>query len=494
MRDKQRVLLIRSSYIPNRMGKYVVPPLGILTLASYLRTHRKNEIEVQILDNGFERLPPDKCADKIKEFAPDVVGISALSIESAGLHRLASVVKRINPSVKVIAGGPHATTFYDFVLQDKNVDYVVAGEGEKTFIELLDYLRDDSTPPPDMSGLAQRVDEEITFGGVRPPIEDLDSLPMPAWDLIDLKGYSNFPKFTSMNTFLARTPYAPLFTSRACPYRCAYCHSIFGKKFRAQSPQRVLEEIELLHKRYGAKEFHIYDDIFNFDRGRVLEICEEIKRRGLDIKFAFPNGVRGDLMTKDVLQALIQAGAYSITYAVETASPRIQRLIHKNLDLDKVYQAVEWTYEFGAIPCGFFMLGFPSETLEEMKRTISYAVHSKMLRALFFSVVPVPRTELFEIAKRAYPDYDFSYELSPTMYYWAEKPFYNKVSSIDVETLTHKAWGDFYLKPWRMWNLLLRLPKNITFFDTIFNGVAYGWFALGRQEEKIEIEPYHYKQ
>lgn len=482
------MLLIRASYIPNRMGRYVVPPLGILTLASYLRTERKNEIEVQILDTGFERLPAEKCADKISEFDPDVVGISALSIESAGLHRLAGVAKRVKPSVKVIAGGPHATAFYDFVLKDKNVDYVVAGEGERTFIELLDYLRDDSIPPSDMRGLAQRINGEIVFGGVRSPIEDLDSLPMPAWDLINLKGYSNFTKFTSMNTFVARTPYAPLFTSRACPYRCAYCHSMFGKRFRAQSPPRVLEEIELLHKRYGAKEFHIYDDVFNFDRNRVLEICDQIKKRGLDIKFAFPNGVRGDLMTKDVVRALVQAGAYSITYAVETASPRIQRLIHKNLDLEKVYHAVEWTYEFGAIPCGFFMLGFPTETFEEMKQTIAYAVHSKMLRALFFSVVPFPRTELFEIAKRAYPHYDFSYEFSPTMYYWAEKPFYNKVSDIDVEALTHKAWMSFYLKPWRMWNLILRLPKNYSFFDAVFNGIAYGWLAIGRKEEQIEIE------
>jgi len=476
--------LIRASYLPGRMGRYVVPPLGALTLAAMLRRERPEDVEFKILDTGLERYSAPEAGRAIAEYAPDVVGISALSLEAVNLHRLAAEAKKINGNIKVVVGGPHATCFYDQVLGDANIDFAVVGEGEHVLIELLDALRDGSVPPHETPGLAQRSDGRIIFGGPRPYVEDLDSLPMPAWDLVDFKRYS---PFYSMNTFTARSPHAPIFSSRACPYRCAYCHSIFGKQFRAQSPERTLDEIELLYRKFGVRELQVYDDVFNFNHERVFAICEGILKRGIDIKIAFPNGVRGDIMTRDMIGALARAGAYSITYAVESASPRIQRLIRKNLNLDKVFDVVKWTYDEGIIPCGFFMLGFPTETKEEIEQTIRYASDSRMLRALFFTVVPFPRTELYNLAKETYPNHDFTYDFSPKMYYWAVRPYFSEVTGIDVEAMSHRAWWEFYIRPWRMAQILRRFPKNFSFLRSIYAGLAYGWIGIGRKEESLEI-------
>lgn len=484
MKSKQRVLLIRASYLPGRMGRFLDPPLGVLTLAAMLRRDRPNDVEFRVLDSGLERFTARDVGKAISEYNPDVVGISALSLEAIYLHRLAAEAKRVNPNIRVVVGGPHATCFYDQVLGDANVDYAVVGEGEHTLLELLDALREGAVPSPRMPGLAQRSDGKIIFGGSRSFEEDLDSLPMPAWDLVDFKRYS---RFYSMNSFIARNPHASIFTSRACPYKCAYCHSIFGKQFRAQSPERTLDEIELLSRKFGVAELQIYDDVFNFNRDRVIAISDGLLKRGINMKFSFPNGVRGDIMTHDMIKALSRMGAYSITYAVETASPRIQRLIHKNLNLDKMLEVVEWTYDEGIIPCGFHMFGFPTETREEIEQTIQYASRSKMLRALFFMVVPFPRTDLYKLARETYPNYDFSYDFSPKMYYYSQHNYFTDVTGIDLEALTRRAWWEFYIKPWRMKDILKRFPKNWSLLRAIYAGLVYGWMGLGITEEKPEL-------
>lgn len=475
MERKQKVLLIRSSYLSGRMGMYIVPPLGILSLAGVLLKERPSRIDVCVLDTGINKMTAEKVARVMREYDPDVVGISSLSLEVESLHRLALEARQANPGVIVVAGGPHATCFYSEILKDPNVDYAVVGEGEITFVELLDAIRDGSKTV-DIPGVACRRDGEIYYGGARPFIEDLDSIPIPAWELIDLKPYAS--KVT-MNAFIARSPYAVLFTSRACPYRCIYCHSIFGKRFRAQSPERVLEEIELLSRKHGVRELHIYDDVFNLDRERVLAISEGVLSSGIDMKFAFPNGVRGDLMTRDVVKALVRAGAYSITYAVESASPRIQKLIQKNVILEKVLEAIEWTYEDGAIPCGFFMFGFPTETKEEMEQTIAYACRSRMLKASFFSVILPPGSQLYELAKKTYPEYNFDVDLSSGMYYWPEEPYYNKISGIDINAVFRKAYTSFYFDPWRAWNILKRIPKNFSFPLLAYHSFVQGFLGIG---------------
>jgi len=482
---KQRVLLIRASYLETHMAHILSPPLGVLTLAAMIRRERPHQVDFRILDAGIERVNNRGAGRIIEEYDPDVVGISALSLEAANIHTIAAVAKSIKPSIKVVVGGPHATIFYDQALKDPNVDYAVVGEGETTFIELLDAIREGAAPV-NMPGVALRLDGEVSFGGPRDFQEDLDSLPIPAWDLLDLRPYSHQ---ITMNGLLARRPYAALFTSRACPYKCIYCHGIFGKKFRAQSAERVLEEIGMLEARYGAREIHIYDDVFNFDRGRAMAIMEGVASRGIEMKFAFPNGIRADIMTRDMVKSFARAGVYSITYAIETASPRLQRLIRKNLNLDLAREVIEWTFDEGIIPCGFFMFGFPTETLEEMEQTRKFACGSKMLSAVFFTVVPFPRSELYDMVREYYPDYKMPYDFSPHMQYWSEKPYYGEVTGIDMMKMRYRALKSFYLDPWRIWHMVDRFPKNLSYLRVVYSSLKY-WFAnYGRKVEDLKIPP-----
>jgi len=189
------------------------------------------------------------------------------------------------------------------------------------------------------------------------------------------------------------------------------------------------------------------------------------------------------MMDRELIQKLKKAGCYSTIYAIETASPRLQKLIHKNLDLEKTKQVIEWTYQEGIIPQAFAMLGFPSETLEEMESTIEYTVNSKLLRCWFFTVVVYPRTELLEIAKRSYPDFNFSNYDWFDLRYWSDVPFYYRATGINTFKIQRNAYRRFYLRPQIILKLFWKYPKNITFLWGIYWGLRATFTSVYRLEE-----------
>jgi radical SAM superfamily enzyme YgiQ (UPF0313 family) len=244
-----------------------------------------------------------------------------------------------------------------------------------------------------------------------------------------------------------------------------------------------MSELELLYHQFGVREIHIVDDIFNLDLPRAKAICDEIVKRGLKISIAFPNGLRADRMDRELIRKLKAAGCYSITYAVETASPRLQKAIKKNLDLDKAREVIAWTDAEGLITQGFFMLGFPGETREEMEATIDFAVKSKLLRAWFFTVVVYPRTGLFELAKSVYPDFDFSGYDFFNLRYWAEETFYNRVTGQSVFAVQSEAYRRFFLRPSIILKIFLRFPKNRWFVK----GLYWGARSVVTSLTKVEV-------
>lgn len=169
----------------------------------------------------------------------------------------------------------------------------------------------------------------------------------------------------------------------------------------------MLAEIELPTGKYGVKEIHVVDDIFDIDLARAKRICDLITEKGIKITLAFPNALRVDMMDRELIQKLKRAGCYVITYAIDTASPRIQKLPGKNVDLDKARRITSWTNEEHIITHGLFMIGFPGETREEMEMTKKWALDSELWLPMFFMAVVYPHTRLFEIARETYPDFDF---------------------------------------------------------------------------------------
>jgi len=484
----KRIMLIKSGKRFSRMG--FGQPLGLLYLISVLRERFPGKYEIDFVEQALYDLNTEDLKARFKKFDPQVVGFSALSAEAGEMEDAAKAFKEINPKVITVLGGPHASVFFDWALKSGSIDYVVMNEGERTFPELLEAL-EQGKPVEQVKGLVFMREGNMIQTPAQEFIEDLDSIPFPAWDMIDFKRYS---VQITMNGYCHSTPWAMIFTTRACPFKCAYCHGIFGKKVRKRSVENVLKEIELLTGKYGVKELHIVDDIFNIDIPRAKQICDEIIRRGIKVKIAFPNGLRADIMDRELIQKLKAAGCYVITYAIETASPRLQKLIHKNLDLEKAKQAIEWTYNEGIIPQAFIMLGFPTETLEEIKMTIDWTLNTKLLRCWFFTVVVYPRTELLEIAKKAYPDFDFSNYDWFDLRYWSETPFYSRVTPYDGFKIQRNAYRRFFLRPSIIIKILWYFPKNIMFLRGIWWGLRAAFTSLFKLESMFRpVRKFLYK-
>jgi radical SAM superfamily enzyme YgiQ (UPF0313 family) len=480
MVDKKRIMMIRPGKRFPRNG--FAQPLGFLSLIAMLRRHFPDRFEVLLLEQALLDLTAAEVKRKMEAFRPDLVCFSCLSVEAEEMHELAAISKQLFPEVPIWLGGPHASFYYDWEIETGNVDAVCIGEGEATFIEMIGAWLE-NRPLDSVAGLALPREGKVVTTAPRAPIEDLDSLPLPAWDMIDFKLYG---KQISMNGFVDSTPWAIFFSTRACPYQCIYCHCIFGKKVRKRSVDNVMAELEILVKRHGVKEIHIVDDIFNLDLERAKAICDRIVEQKLNIKIAFPNGLRGDRMDRELIRKLKKAGCYCITYAVETASPRLQKRIKKNLDLEKVKQVIAWTDEEKIIAQAFFMLGFPGETLEELKMTVDYALNTRLLRPWFFSVVVYPRTGLYDMAREEYPDMDLTHlDSFFDLRYWAEVPFYTRATGVDLYKIQRDAYRAFILRPSVILRILVRFRKNIWLLKGIYWGIRSNINSLTALEMRL---------
>ena len=478
MKKINKILFIRTNPWKPHYGSS--HPLGCMMLASAVRKWVDPNMQMKIVDLNSKKMPTAGLANVFREFDPDLVGFSTLSVEHLDLIEALKTCKSWSQECTTVLGGPHGTVFGDLLIDNPDIDFIVRGEGEYTFVELLQTLRDGGDFKK-INGLMYKDGDETVETGPRPFETELDALPLPAWDLVDL---DEFSKATTMNGFLSATPYAAVMSTRACPYNCLYCHSIFGKKFRTRSKDHFMEELQLLHDRFGVRELHIVDDCFNLRENRAVEICKDIVDRNLDFKICFPNGIRGDKMSANLIHSLKSAGTYMMTYAVESSSPRIQKLVQKNLNVDKAKEAIEITYKEGIVPCGFFMLGFPTETLEEIEDTIKFACDSSLIKASFFTVVPFPRSKLMAFAQKCYPDLEFLGDKSLNIDYWSDRPFYTEATGIDILAKQRTAYRKFYFDPVRIARAIKTVPMNKHVLRSIGYGLQSG-FSVVEQLNKL---------
>jgi anaerobic magnesium-protoporphyrin IX monomethyl ester cyclase len=280
-------------------------------------------------------------------------------------------------------------------MEEAPFDYAVYGEGDATLIDLLHHI-DKGSGFEGVKGLIYRDESAaIHVNEPRELIDDLDILPMPAWDLVEHEKYFEAMYYPLIPAYYnARREVVSIFTSRGCPYGCTFCHNIFGKRFRAQSPEKVVAEMEHLYNVYGVRQFDFRDDIFNLDKRRVHRICDLIINKGLQIKMAFPNGLRGDIMDEELVLKMKAAGMFRCTYALETASPRLQKMTRKNIDLPRLKDIIHFTSSQGIIIRIFVMLGFPTETREEMQMTLDYASDPAIDFLILNTVNPFDGTEM----------------------------------------------------------------------------------------------------
>jgi len=438
-------------YQPLQVDK-IAHPLGIMSLEAFLRENGRSDI--YLFDMRLDRETPDQIMDRVRPLQPQVIGLSGLSVERDCVHLVARAARKACPGATVVVGGPYATASACTILKDECVDYVVVGEGEETFRDLLEQL-EAGGEVDEIPGLAHRVNGDIVVRDRRPPIADVNSLPMPGWDRIDFEAYNAAfceDRFTGGR-------WASIVTSRGCPYGCIYCHDTFGKRFRPRSPAAVLDEMRYLVKRQGVYEFLIWDDIFNFDKSRVIEICDGIVANGWDVRLSFPNGIRVDIMDREVLEALKAAGTYRICYAIESASPRIQKRIGKRLDLEKAERIIRMTDGMDILTHGCFMIGFPGETRGEIIETIRMALRLPLHTAGFYLVCPYDGTLLKEKFLCEKDAHDMSFDFYDSSISLAE------VSARELRNLQRLAYIGFHLNPFRLARLIRLIPRKKTLLD-----------------------------
>jgi radical SAM superfamily enzyme YgiQ (UPF0313 family) len=400
-------------YLDRKMNpaEFYVPKAGLYTLIAALRreypdftykaldilnpSHRampEEELEQWILDTMSEA----ELRDEVSAFDPDIVGISCLSTHAEALPRIIEVIKETKKDVTVLVGGSFATTSPRQAVLTEHVDFIAHGEGDITICRLVDALLNGGDFH-DIRGIGFLQGNEIVLTPAHPFIDDLDSLPFPAWDLCNFENYSRVHRYLGSGVFhTAKTNYGNIVSSRGCPYGCTYCHKIYGSKFRARSARNVVEEMVYLHDEFDVEEFTFSDDVFNFDRERVAEICKLLINADRGIKFGFmTNGLRGDRLSPELIDLMVDAGMRVAAIAVESASPRIQREMKKNLDLEKSRRNIDYMSQKGVYTATYNMLGFQTETREEIKETLNFNLQLPHHVLIALTVTPHEGTELY---------------------------------------------------------------------------------------------------
>lgn len=377
----------------------LTPPVGLLALAAYIREHF--DAHILILNQRVDNAPTDKIIRQVAAFQPDVVGLSSLTTSAYLLPEYAGKLRSALPGVLLVVGGAHASAVREQILSVSDVDVVIPGEGEIPFRKVLHawLTKDDYAHIPGLIWKNSNGDIVVNPGATE-QIEDLDTLPPLAYDLIDITHYWARQSIAPIRF----RKYISLMSSRGCPYRCFWCHNTFGKRIRMHSAARVVEDMARFQKQFGVTDFEFFDDNFNFDGHRVIQFCEEIKKKGMKIEIAFPTGVRGDLMTDEVVEALVDAGMYMSCFALDTASPRLQKYTGKNMDLNRFMQGVEAVSRRRIYLPGFFMMGFPTETEKELQMTTDMACRPEFTTAAFYTVTPFPGTPLYEMMLKTKPE------------------------------------------------------------------------------------------
>jgi anaerobic magnesium-protoporphyrin IX monomethyl ester cyclase len=381
------------------LARRVTPPLGIMCLAAYLRS--KIKCRIQLVNQRLDNLPNTAIVRLARDFEADIVGLGAMTPSAWLLPDLTDQLRRALPKAWIILGGPHVSASQAGVMKNVQADAAVAGEGEQYFEQIVRAFLEggglDEVP-----GIYRRAEtgEIVKNPGEIDVIHDLDTLPMPAYDLIDLAPYWHRQSAVQ----IPRRKYFTLFSSRGCPYQCIYCHRIFGNRFRPHSAERMVEEVRYFQAIYGTDDIEFEDDIFNLDSRRVESFCEGIRKTGKPVMLAFPNGLRTDIMTREQINELKDAGLYFSGLALESGSPRIQKLTNKHLNIQRFLENVEALTSQGVFCFGFFMLGFPTETEEELRATIDVACRSRLHTATFATATPFPGTELYRMVSERQPE------------------------------------------------------------------------------------------
>jgi magnesium-protoporphyrin IX monomethyl ester (oxidative) cyclase len=445
------------------LEKQCVVPSGIAALAAYIR----GEYEVLLLDcivEGYHQwrdrgqmlveygLDDASVAARIAAYNPDVIGVSCLfSSQFGAVRRLTKIAKEFNPAIVTVTGGAHPSFLAEKCLQTApDLDFIVIGEGELTFKDLLDSLRDGKDYRA-IDGLAFRENGAVRVNEKTRLIENLDTLPFPARDLLPIEKYFEYAVPMAHNHKSRRN--ISIATSRGCPFRCTFCSSCnHWRKYRTRSVENVLAEMDELKARWGVEELKFEDDNLTADKKRAKALFQGMIDRGYNFYWNTPNGIAVWTIDDELLDLIKASGAHELTLAIETGDQWVMdNIVKKPLKLEKVIPAVKAIRQRGIDVFAYVIIGFPGETLEQIKRTFELLKKARIYTFAPFLFTPLPGSELyFKCLEMGLIDEDYDFETF-NVYYKApfERP---DISQQDLMNMAARAYQ------WAQVRFFLREP------------------------------------
>lgn len=439
----------------DRDYKWSGPDLGLGYLASVLR-QKAHSVELLLQPNQFQSLAA--LHDHLVRGSYDLVGIKVFSSQLSPARQTIAVIRDALPGVCVVVGGPHISGdpahAFDFVPE---ADYAVQSEAEVSLPALARFLTVgaiDEASLATIPGLVWRNQESVVVNPIH-WIDDLDTIPFPAWDLMPPASFSDRP----FNGHSRRRPVAPMVLTRGCPFACSFCGAsrVNGRRVRSRSAANVMQEIRLLTHQYGVREIQFYDSNCASRQGPLRQVLQQMIAEGIDVTWSAPNGIRLDSVDEELVRLMKASGCYQVNVGIESGSQRVLRQISKGLRLGTVERATRLLHRGGIEVVGFFMLGFPSETWEDIRQTIDLAMRLPLSGASFSIYCPLPGTRDYEtlivegkLTQDQVEQFDFvRYE--------------NRLSALshtELRRIQRRAYLRFHLRP-RAIMALLRSLNNI---------------------------------
>ncbi|MBN2053607.1 cobalamin-dependent protein [bacterium] len=453
----KRVMLINPPNIvwKGQDRKRVDLPIGLAYLASVLQMEKFDVLGVDTLLEGFEEeheakdgrvrfgLSDAQIKTRIRDFNPDVVGVSSMFSKSFNLAvHMCRLAREVNPEIITVLGGNHASTLPEQCLRrsDGTLDFVVIGEGEFTTGLLLRGIANgyDLRRINGIAFLDEAGDAVIN----RPlePIQNVDILPWPNRNMFNIMDYSRIAK--PHGDDLKHTPYTTFISSRGCPFKCNFCaaYNVHGRKYRPRNPKDVLDELEFLVERYGLREVHWEDDNLTADRERALAIFNGMIERRLNLSWATPNGIAFYTLDREVIEKMVESGCYSVWASVETGDEESLKRMGKPTPMQAFRDYIPIFKELGIPVKGTFLYGFPWETREHIENTFRFARELDLDYVVFYIATPLPGTELWDMSLESNP------ELASPDFDWEKLQFglsnmeVNGISKEEIQQMRKKFW------------------------------------------------------